>query len=157
MPAEEAFLKATTYYLVEGFISGRHLGAKLRANWWDRLWTAAEADQQQEEDETGGDRFYNRVIGSTAGRLAEDLLQKIKTERQSGKWISRRDLPQLERVFRSETYAGRLGQGACAQDLEFVWSLDPRRVNRYLKPRFFDQNEGPVLRAVMVEFANLKF
>jgi len=156
VPVEEAFLRATTYPLVEGFISGRRLGAKFRANWWDRLWTVVEADLLQEEDDIGGDRFYSRVISSTAGRLTEDLLLKIDKQRLSGQRISRRGLARLERVFRSETYAGHLGRGECAKALEFVRLFDASRADRYLKPRFFAEGvEGAALRAVMVEFADL--
>jgi hypothetical protein len=152
---DEAFLRVTSSALIDGLISASKLGADIRHDWWDRLWRIAESEEA-DDIPTDGVRFYQRVINSLGGRLAEHLLLKIDHRRKAGAKPSRIDLARMKTIMRSDTPAGHLGRGALVNDFGFVWSLGAHRVQRDLVPWLHpDTAKGAALRAVLVDYARL--
>ncbi|HEY5778889.1 MAG TPA: hypothetical protein VIT00_09135, partial [Terrimicrobiaceae bacterium] len=147
--ADASIIAQLGYPLAEAYIRSRELGARLAPNWWDRLWAAAEAEAAPAKDHGN---LYDSVINSAGGRLAEQLVQKIDSNRRNKRRQAKRDTARLERLLASGTYAGAMGRGACVRHLGFVFAVAPDAINRHLLPHLNAAGEeGARLRAVVVE------
>ena len=151
--ASEAVLQRLVGPIADLLRTARVLGVRLGPGWWDRLWKAADAEEES-EDWDDADAFFSRVINSGAGRLAEELLIAIDEQRKAGQQVSPEDEVRLRTLLRSESGAGRLARGSCAQNSGFVWSISPRDAERYFLPwLLLDDRYGAALRAVMLEYS----
>lgn len=129
----------------------RQLQLALPANWWDRMWQAAEAEP---EVEWGDDvETYDRVINSTGGSLGEALLQALNSQREDGNDVDAADLQRLQRMILSGTYSGEMARAACVRYLSFVFSVSHEITLDHLRPFIAaDNGEGRRLRGVLVEY-----
>jgi hypothetical protein len=135
--------------------SRSEMPARMHAHWWDRLWRLALTADPQDNEEEGG-RFYDRVINSQAGKLAEDLLKTIEQEKQRSGRASRANLTRLRRIVGERTYAGHLARGALARWVSYLCSVDEAFVERSLRPWIGgDDQRSKTLRAVICEWAQM--
>ncbi|WP_295184599.1 SIR2 family protein [uncultured Brevundimonas sp.] len=124
--------------------------------WWDRLWETCERVENDEISDEAADRFYDHVINSAGGRLAEQLITEIDARKTKSRRISPANRARLRRVMASDTPAGWLGRGACVSQIGFLFFVDPLGVRRTLKPWIAaEDRQGETLRAVLVEWARL--
>lgn len=124
--------------------------------WWDRLWQACERVHDDEISDEATDRFYDHVINTAAGRLAEQLIAEIDARKTKSKRISPANRARLRLVMGSDTTAGWLARGACVSQIGFLFFVDPLGVRRTLKPWIAgDDGQGETLRGVLVEWARL--
>ncbi|ANL49431.1 SIR2 family protein (plasmid) [Rhizobium phaseoli] len=123
----------------------------LPANWWDRMWQAAEGEP---EVDWGDDvETYDRVINSTGGALAEALLQAISSQRGNGNDVNAAELQRLQRMIVSTTYSGKMARAACVRYLSFAFSVSHEITLNHLRPFIAaDNDEGRRLRGVLVEY-----
>ncbi|PYE31963.1 SIR2-like protein [Rhizobium sp. PP-WC-1G-195] len=127
------------------------LGLNVPDTWWDRLWPAAETEVAPDWGEEW--ELYDRVINSNGGALAEALLHALSNQREGGQDFRIEDLARLERMIRSQSYAGDMARGACVRYLGFVFSVSPQIVEDFLWPYMSAEDDGGVrLRAVLVEY-----
>lgn len=123
--------------------------------WWDRLWCACERIDEDLSDEATN-RFYDHVINTGAGRLAEQLIKEIDAGKTKSKRISPANRARLRSVMGSDTPAGWLARGACVSQIGFLFFVDPQGVRRTLKPWIAgNDRQGETLRSVLVEWARL--
>jgi hypothetical protein len=126
----------------------------VRRVWWDRLWQITASDQRQ-EDEPTDERFYDRVVNSSPGKLAEDLLLTIEVERRERR-VSRVSMRRLRAIMRDNSQAGHMARGACARSVGFLVNVDEPFIRREFLPRLRENNRhGAILRAVILEWAQL--
>ena len=122
--------------------------------WWDRLWLVLEGHEDTEKLELeDGERFYDRVINTAAGRHARHLILHLDQARQANdsKLVSSLML-RAEKVMVSSTPAGFFACGVFARDVSFLLSMDRRATQRSLLPKFNSIDmQGKVLRATLVE------
>lgn len=156
-PVSDSDISPLLNGLVDVLHSRVDVPAQLRNRWWDRLWrlaVAAEGDGDRQE--TGDGRFYDRVINSAAGKLAEDLLRSIEQERQAAGSVSRANIIRLRRIVAEPSFAGHLARGACAQSVGFLIYIDESFVRRRLLPWINGEGRtAATLRAVVAEWASL--
>jgi hypothetical protein len=156
-PVSDADISPLLNGLVDGLRSRIDVPAKLRNRWWDRLWRLAVATEGDgDREETGDGRFYDRVINSPAGKLAEDLLRSIEQERQATGSVSRANITRLRRIVAEPSFAGHLARGACARSIGFLIYIDESFVRRHLLPWINGEElMAATLRAVVAEWASL--
>ncbi len=154
-PAPDEALRGLAPALVRLFNPHAGMPARVRGAWWDRLWRITASDEP-EEDEPSDGRFYDRVINSSPGKLAEDLLRTIEVERQRRGRSTRANITRLRKIMRDDGHAGHMARGACAQSVGFLVFIDERFVRREFLPRLRENNRhGATLRAVICEWARL--
>ena len=153
-PVDEGDMTPLLNNLVEGLRSGIDVPVRMRSHWWDRLWRLAVAEEGHGDRGDAGDgRFYDRVINSCPGKLAEDLLRSIEQERQAKGSASRANISRLRRIVADPSFAGDLARGACARSIGFLVSVDG---TRNLLPWVRVENQtGATLRAVIAELVPL--
>jgi SIR2-like domain len=154
-PAPEDALQGLAPSLVRLFNPQAGVPARVRRVWWDRLWQITASDQPQ-EDEPADERFYDRVVNSTPGKLAEDLLLTIEVERRERGRPTRASMGHLRTIMRDDGQAGHMARGACARSVGFLVNVDEPFVRREFLPRLReDSRHGAILRAVILEWAQL--
>lgn len=135
--------------------SRSEMSARMNIHWWDRLWRLARTADPP-EDEVEGGRFYDRVINSQAGRLAEDLLKTIDQEKQRSGRASQANLWRLRRIAREPAFAGHLARGALARWVSYLCTIDEAFVERSLRPWLSGEDwRSKTLRAVICEWAQM--
>ena len=153
--ANDAFVQGRLHALVVALRAAQQAGLDVSPGWWDRLWAATEA-QANNEAPIATERFYERVINSTAGWLAQTLLLKLREVRKRRRRADPHDLNRLDRILNSLTVPGILARGELTASAGFLWSISPSRLRRGLLPRLtLDTVEGASLRDVLTQCANL--
>ncbi|CAB3809101.1 hypothetical protein LMG28614_06952 [Paraburkholderia ultramafica] len=142
-------------YLLRTYAKRADDGAVNR--WWDRLWDMAE-EQEDPIDPKDAERFYDRVINRSSGRLAEFLLLMIERRKASAAAIAVDDRGRLKRVVMSETPAGSLGRGAFAHSVGFILHVDWRLALGAFRKRLSESSEeGIRLRTVLIAGTQFSF
>lgn len=154
-PVQDGVLQSLAPALVGFFQPRSAMPDRLRAIWWDRMWDLGAHDEPLDDDAADG-RFYDRVINSTSGKLAEDLLQTIEVGRKNGGRPARANMARLRRIMRDNSHAAHMARGACARAVGFLIYIDDRFVQREFIPRLLENTrQGAALRAVMCEWGQL--
>jgi hypothetical protein len=154
--ADQGLIDGLARGLVDLLEQGRRARLPSADAWWDRLWAACEGDSDIQVEDDATDRFYDHVINTGAGRLAEQLITQIDARKTKTRKISPENRARLQRIMASDTPAGWLGRGACAGQAGFLFFVDPTGVRRILKPWMIrDDRQGQTLRSVLVEWSRL--
>jgi hypothetical protein len=154
-PAPDPFIRTLLPRLSELLPLARKIDDIDADTWWDRLWNMAELGDDPAAVDSA-DRFYDHVINTPAGRLAEQLVSTINAQKTKSRKISLANRDRLRRIMTSNTPAGWLGRAALARDAGFIHFLDPQGSVRFLRPWIAgDDLQGTSLRSVMVEWAQL--
>jgi hypothetical protein len=154
-PAADESLQDLAPALVRLFDPHAGMPVRVRRVWWDRLWQIIASVEPEKVDQFDG-RFYDRVINSAPGKLAEDLLRTIEVERQSRGRPTRANMGRLRKIMRDDGHAGHMARGACARSVGFLVFIDEHFVQRQFLPRLQEDNQrGATLRAVICEWAQL--
>jgi hypothetical protein len=155
LPAGDPFVLQLLPRLADILPLVRTIGEVDADAWWDRLWSMAELVHDPIQTE-GPSRFFDQVINTPAGRLAEHLVSTIDTQKSKSRKITRENRERIRRVMNSATNAGWLGRAALVREAGFVHFLDPIGSVRYLRPWVAREDEqGVSLRAVLVGRAQL--
>ncbi len=150
-----AFLQDRTHALVVALRAAQQAGLNVSSTWWDRLWEVADVPTDNEAP-ISTERFYERVINSAAGWLAQTLLLRLRDGRKRRRKPAPADLSRLDRILDSSTISGVLARGELTASAGFLWSISPSRLRRGLFPRLgLDTVEGAALRDVLTQYANL--
>jgi hypothetical protein len=153
--AQDEILQSLLPALVWLFVPHAALAARIRDAWWERLWRLA-ANIEPAEDGLSDGRFYDRVINSTPGKLAEDLLQTLEAEREGGGQPTEATLNKLSLVAHDISHAGHMARGAFARSIGFLVHVDETYVRAELLPRLDeDSARGVMLREVICQWAQL--
>lgn len=154
--ADPALLDAICRNLVYLLEQGRAARLATIDAWWDRLWASSERVEDGEISDETADRFYDHVINSAGGRLAEQLIGDIDKRKTNSRKISPENRARLRLVMGSDTTAGWLARGACTAQVGFLFFVDPKGVKAVLKPWLArDDRQGAMLRGVLVEWSRL--
>jgi len=152
---DAVFLQSKAHALVVALRAAQSAAVTISPHWWDRLWAVADTPREGEAP-IAIERFYDRVINSTAGWLAQTLLLKLREGRKRRRKPNRDDLSRLDRILSSSTISGVLARGELTASAGFLWSISPIRLRRGLLPRLsLDTVEGTALRDVLTQYANL--
>lgn len=132
------------------------LSARAYSKWWDRLWNIAVVTDGTDDRPDQRDQFYDRVINTAPGKLAETLLRSIEKERKGKGRVGRASLDRLKRMATEPNFAGELARGVLARSIGFVIYIDQGLVLRHLLPFLKGTSQEAVrLRHVMAEWAQL--
>lgn len=152
-PADDPFILQLLPRLADILPVARKIGEVDADAWWDRLWSMAELGDDPVQ---GPDRFYDHVLNTPAGRLAEHLISTINSQKSKSRKITPENRERIRRVMNSMTSAGWLGRAALVRDAGFIHYLDPIGSVRFLRPWIAREDEqGASLRAGLVGWAQL--
>lgn len=109
----------------------------------DSIWSSMPAGAKQPPSEAGHD-WLTEAINRAGGRLAEFLIRRIDAKRRLAGQdaITPEDQTRLSAICDGETYSHLLGLVVIAQDLLFLYSLDPTWTSDKLLSTFDWASDG---------------
>jgi hypothetical protein len=138
--------------LVDIFSYGPRARFADRETWYDRLW---EAIAPNEREASGSSDLLNTAVNRPAGRLARVLLHEHQVGLAAGDASVVRQRERLAMIAAHGGVAGLYARAMFVQNIGFLVDVALALVSDILQSRIEGDEEGPGLRSVLVNYAQI--